>query len=212
MAAAIEVSLAWRELSQSHQVLGALKGADPANVVVLDMSHNELADLSFLASFPAVITVVCDHNSVTDLGINSIPLLSRAETLSLNANQLTNLTKCINSIQRACPKLLHLSLLGNACCPNYLTQNGSPKAYADYRKFVAAKLPGLRTLDGVRVTEKEVSEGKKLYGGKKARSADASGKKSVVIKKEAPKKKSAKQEQAKIIEDDDEYWTSGDEL
>eukprot|EP00727_Mastigamoeba_balamuthi_P011301 m51a1_g6794 hypothetical protein (224) ;mRNA; r:204580-205396 len=152
------VDLAFRDLA----ALPSLPKSAFATTEELDMSHNEVSDVSFLRRFAALRTVVLDGNRITSH--TTFPRTETLRTLWLNSNQIANLPLFIDKLAESAPNLTQLSLLRNPACPNYFT-GGTARQYADYRAYVVSRLPALVQLDDAPVTSAEREEAERLYTG-----------------------------------------------
>ena len=63
-----------------------------------------------------------------------------------------DLRRLLQRLQRSCPNLTFLSLIGNGACPNGLIYGASAVEYARYRREVATALPTLQFLDSSAVS------------------------------------------------------------
>jgi Leucine-rich repeat (LRR) protein len=62
-------------------------------------------------------TINADNCDIKEISENEFPLCLNLERLWLNNNRIENLDLLLETISHCCPNLLHLSLLGNPCCP-----------------------------------------------------------------------------------------------
>jgi len=136
-------------------------------VTELDLSYNNLKDLSSLALLKKLQTLVLDHNQLTSQ--TKLPILPELHTLWVNHNRISNLTIFVDHLAVVCPKLRHLSMLYNDACPNYFN-NGTLKQYSDYRLFVICRLKELKILDDQPVTDEERKESLAAYAAYKTSS------------------------------------------
>lgn len=136
-----QLSLAYEELTT---VPYSLVEKYTADVEVLDLSHNRIADVRFLSHFERLHTVILDHNCLRCLSV--VPVLPTLQVLWLNYNRLLSLTVFVPGLARSCPQLRVLSLMGNELAPSFLN-NGTPEQNANYRLYVIAHFPKLVFLD-----------------------------------------------------------------
>lgn len=118
----------------------------------VNLAHNELQDLSFLEGFHALTTLIADYNSLHSL--RSLPPLDDLDTLSLNCNQISDLSATLATIQTHCPAIQHLSLIRNPICPMFVP-DCDEATLLSYRVAVIKSLPMLKTLDGLMVSQEE---------------------------------------------------------
>ncbi|XP_022257662.1 leucine-rich melanocyte differentiation-associated protein-like [Limulus polyphemus] len=143
-------------LSLAHQEISKLSVEDKKNqneyVEILDLSHNEISDVSFLTGFQRLKTVVLDHNLI---GSNTVfPYLPMLSMLWLNYNLIVDLSTFIPALARSCPALNTLSLVGNDAAPSYF--NGKTlEENLSYRYRVIYLFPQLCRLDDQDVTPSE---------------------------------------------------------
>lgn len=116
----------------------------------LDLSHNNLKDLSFLANFRHLTTLILDQNDAPLE--HTLPHLPALRILWLNNCRIHNLTAWMRRLQSCCPALQHLSMLGNPGCLCAFN-GGTILEHLDYRLFVVGALPQLSHLDDAPVTE-----------------------------------------------------------
>jgi hypothetical protein len=123
-----------------------------------DFSFNDITDLKGLDKFRNLETLILDNNKVSSLEF--LPDLPRLNTLWLNKNELMDIEAVLSAVSKQCPRLTYLSLLGNPCCANELNGN----AFAEYtrlRLYICYRIPTLKFLDAMPVTEEERAESKK---------------------------------------------------
>ena len=127
---------------------------------------SQITDLSNLRYFTKIETLVLDKNDLTT--IVSCPVLHKVHTLWCNNNKVTDLDKFLTEICQRFPNLQYLSLMRN---PVSIFDNESDElgqlSHASeelmkYRLGVISKLPSLRMLDSVMVTNEEVATAKKV--------------------------------------------------
>ncbi|KAL0218804.1 hypothetical protein P9112_004457 [Eukaryota sp. TZLM1-RC] len=118
----------------------------------LDLSNNSITDLSQLSNTPNLTTLILNNNRITDTTF--FPPLLNLKTLWVAKNEICNIHRFITMIEKSCPHLTDLLLLGNECCPSYLN-NRSKREYTEYRHFVISRLPTIKVLDCAPVTDSE---------------------------------------------------------
>jgi len=113
----------------------------------IDLSDNEILKLECMAVLKRLNQLLLNNNRVTRISDGLGRALPKLETLVLTNNQLTTLTQLEPLAQ--CPTITSLSLVDNPVTK-----------VKDYRAFVIALLPKLRTLDYKRVkpAEREAAE------------------------------------------------------
>lgn len=152
-----KLTLAYRELFDIDVRIAQQFGP---TLKQLDLSNNNLRDLTALKAFTKLETLVLDNNAINSH--TKFPKLENLHTLWVNSNQISNLILFIDKLVDSTPNLKFLSMLKNEACPNYF--NGkSLKEYADYRLYVTCRLQSLTCLDSTEITEQERSDAKKLY-------------------------------------------------
>jgi len=151
------LSFAYREVDQINPRIVQKFGH---TVKELDLSNNNIQDLSPLKGFTKLHILVLDGNKITEH--TKFPPLEKLHTLWVNNNNIANLIIFIDKLVENTPNLKFLSMLKNEACPNFF--NGrSLKEYNDYRCYVISRLPGLTTLDSTPITNAERAEGDRLY-------------------------------------------------
>ena len=122
------------------------------DITSLDVSDNELRSLSGVEEFPELTTLILDNNEIATF--TGMPLLKKLETLWANKNDISDLNALLDILAVKSPGLQYLSLLGNSVCKNDLV--GSSKEESNrYRLYVIHKVPSLRFLDSLPVTDEE---------------------------------------------------------
>ncbi|BFZ00213.1 hypothetical protein BsWGS_03252 [Bradybaena similaris] len=129
-------------------------------VVELDLSHNNITDMKFLADLPMVQSLVLDCNQLTSHV--TIPLCRNLHTLWVNHNKISNLGLFTSTLAKSCPNLRILSMMNNEAAPSFFN-GGTFSQYMDYRYFVISSLPRLEVLDYTNITPEERSEARRLY-------------------------------------------------
>nr|ACO15719.1 C10orf11 homolog [Caligus clemensi] len=126
------------------------------NQYILDLSHTFLEDLSGLVDFPFLKALILNNCSLTNKAISTLPELHHLETLSLNKNELYDISLTCEHIKSSCPNLRHLSLHLNPICPDELSETFNLSYdYERYRNYCIRKIPTLAFLDSSPVTLKE---------------------------------------------------------
>lgn len=123
--------------------------------ISLDLTENEITDLSFLKSFLKLQSLVLDKNRHLDPG--TLPTLKNLEILWLNCCNISDISKWIEVIREKCPKLTRLSLINNPGAKS-LVNLFSDRENEEYRGFVARKLKRLEYLDEAPVMRNSVNE------------------------------------------------------
>ena len=80
---------------------------------------------------PHLEGLVLDSNRITENTKWPIELL-QLKTLWVNKNEIENLSIFLDKLVKHAPNIVHLSMLGNMACPNFLN-GGSLVQYKDYR-------------------------------------------------------------------------------
>jgi hypothetical protein len=164
--AKVQIDLAYRKLrAVPEEVLkkygtAGQPGGDRDRLCHLDLTGNEMRDLSSLAELTRLQTLILDDNKIDSH--SKLPFLPELTTLSLNANKITNLSIFVDRLATAAPHLHTLSLLKNEACPNYFN-GGTKRAYDDYRCYLLSRLPHLTNLDSQRVLDEERQRAQQLY-------------------------------------------------
>ncbi|KAL0247963.1 hypothetical protein GEMRC1_003202 [Eukaryota sp. GEM-RC1] len=139
---------AHRNLTSLQPIIGQLK----RHLTELDLSNNNISDLSLLSQCPNLSVIVLNNNKITDT--STFPLLLNLKTLWLAHNSINNIHRLLTSLEKSCPNLTDLLLLGNECCPSYLNAH-TKREYTEYRHFVLSRLSSLKVLDCQTVTDEE---------------------------------------------------------
>ncbi|EDV92805.1 GH18964 [Drosophila grimshawi] len=118
----------------------------------LDLSHNCLKDLSWLAEFEQLRYLVLDSNRLHESQLRTVKTpLPQLEVLMLNKNEFRDLRTTIMLIRRHFPNLQYLSLHGNPICPDGLNlQPFSSYLQYDYKYYsnlIAQSFSKLKFLD-----------------------------------------------------------------
>lgn len=148
------LSLAYERLSQIPRKIAEKFSR---TTTILDLSYNEIKDLSFLTHFRQLNTLILDKNLRPDE--RTLPSLPNLELLWLNHCDINNLQNWIYRIRECCPSLKYLSLMGNPGATSSFNGNSSLE-HNDYRLFVISVLPQLRHLDDSEVTAAQRTQAK----------------------------------------------------
>nr|XP_017100896.2 leucine-rich melanocyte differentiation-associated protein [Drosophila bipectinata] len=119
---------------------------------LLDLSHNSIKDLSWLAEFEQLRHLVLDSNRMHEAHLRTLSRpLPQLEVLMLNKNEFSDLPTTTRLIKRLFPNLQYLSLHGNPICPDGLElQPFSGYLRYDYQyysNYIAQSLSKLKFLD-----------------------------------------------------------------
>eukprot|EP00049_Salpingoeca_infusionum_P026596 m.26585 g.26585 ORF g.26585 m.26585 type:complete len:158 (+) comp8848_c0_seq1:187-660(+) len=150
------LSLAYRDLVH---VPTKVAGKHKAKCKLLDVSHNKMEDLASLASFQGLETLVIDNNLLTSHV--KLPYLPELHTLWLNHNRIQNLQTFLDEVVQKVPSVQNLSLIGNPAAPSIMT-GATRTESSEYRLLVINRLPTLKTLDQMPVTDKERAKARRL--------------------------------------------------
>ncbi|CAG5129484.1 unnamed protein product [Candidula unifasciata] len=142
----VRVSLAYLELTDLPP---DVKYSYGDCLVELDLSHNKITDLKFLADLPRIQSLVLDSNQITSHV--KIPLCRNLQTCLF-----------INTLAKSCPSLRILSMMNNEAAPSFFN-GGTFSQYMDYRYFVISSLPKLEVLDYSNISQEERNQAKRLY-------------------------------------------------
>lgn len=125
--------------------------------LILDVSFNNLTELKDISQFPYLEELICDNNLITEN--STFPNLPNLKLFSCNKNKIRDIQVFIDKIKHYYPKIVYLSLLGNAACPNQLIDETKDEYdYFRYRLYVIYRLPTLKFLDSHEVTALEREE------------------------------------------------------
>jgi hypothetical protein len=152
------VSLAYRDLVELSPALVAELSK---SCKILDLTSNQISDLSPLRDVPNLEELILDDNKITSH--TKFPPLPKLQNLWVNRNQINSLTSFIDKLVASCPNLIMLSMLNNEACPNYFN-SGTPAQYQDYRYYVVNRMPKLQLLDSTAVSPTEKAEAQAKYG------------------------------------------------
>lgn len=143
------LSLAYRYINKIPNKLINFLGD---STKTLDLSHNNLTNLSFLSSFPQLHTLILDRNP--NLNCDTLPVMKNLTILWLNNCNIINTTEWIYNIQLKCPNLKQLSMMCNPV--GYTVLNGvTDSEEQQYRREILSVLPTLEYFDGVAYTKKD---------------------------------------------------------
>lgn len=123
------------------------------DIVKLDLTDNQLTDLTELPYMPRLHTLILDRNKFNSL--NQITVMKSLTTLWLNNNQITDLTQLIDCLTRGCPSLTYLSMLRNPCVPDMYLNESEADSYQLYRYYVIHRLTSLTILDATAISSAE---------------------------------------------------------
>ncbi|XP_075147681.1 leucine-rich melanocyte differentiation-associated protein [Haematobia irritans] len=146
-----------RELNLSHRNLREL---DPQIIAThgeciehLDVSHNRIRDLKWIADMPHLKSLIMDDNRLREAHFERLKTFSfpTITTLTLNKNEFSDLDTTAQILQQLFPNLEYLSIHGNPICPDnlYLVPFSEfvPYEYTHYRNVLCNSLPRLKFLD-----------------------------------------------------------------
>lgn len=151
------ISFAYREIDVIHPKIVHKFGS---TLKELDLSNNNIQDLSPLKGFTQLQVLVLDGNKVNSH--TKIPFMPKLHTLWVNSNQISNLTIFVDKLVENIPNLKFLSMLKNEACPNFFNGH-SLKEYNDYRQYVISRIPRLSTLDSTPITDQERVDALRVY-------------------------------------------------
>lgn len=87
----------------------------PEKILHLDLTFNKLEEIPELSIFPNLRTLILDDNRIQSL--DTFPKLQHLETLSINKNDLCDLTELLEVAASKFPSLKNISLLKNPLNP-----------------------------------------------------------------------------------------------
>jgi len=152
-----EISLAFERINCIPQSFIEEVGE---HVKILDISHNEFKDFTFLTDLKNLTTLICDHNPINSF--TEFPFLPNLECFWLNFCKVNVLYPWIRNLSHSCPKLKFLSLMGNPGVPSFF--NGATEDECqEYRCYIVSLWPQLCHLDEKAVTPAEVHAAEKLF-------------------------------------------------
>lgn len=140
------LSLAYEKLSKIPRKIAEKFSK---TTTILDLSYNDIKDLSFLSHFRQLNTLILDKNPQPDE--KTLPSLPNLSLLWLNHCEIDNVQKWVYRIRDCCPSLRYLSLMGNPGATSSFNGN-STLEHNDYRMMVISILPQLTHLDDAEVT------------------------------------------------------------
>ncbi|XP_063226531.1 leucine-rich melanocyte differentiation-associated protein-like [Bacillus rossius redtenbacheri] len=151
------LSLAYEELTDMpYNLLDCYAGY----VHTLDLTYNKFRTVDFLSEFVNLTSLILDHNEIDSDTV--FPGLHKLKLLWLNHNKVSDLYPFIQNLQKSCPNLQHLSLMGNAAAPSCLN-GGSIYDHLQYRLFVISWFDDLIHLDDRAVDEDQRKEACRLF-------------------------------------------------
>lgn len=118
--------------------------------ISLDLTENELTNLSFLKTFNKLESLVLDKNRQMDP--NTMPLMKNLEILWLNGCNISDVSKWIEVIRVRCPKLKCLSMMNNPGTRS-LVNLCTSKENEEYRSYITSRLKNLSKLDEAEVVK-----------------------------------------------------------
>lgn len=127
---------------------------------ILDLTRNKFKNLDFLSEFPNLTSLILDRNELDSETV--LPHLPNLQLLWLNYNKVDELFPFIRNLQRSCPNLRFLSMMGNPAAPSYLN-GGTVYEHLQYRLFVISWFPRLIHMDDRYVTIHERKEANRLF-------------------------------------------------
>eukprot|EP01107_Rhizomastix_libera_P002394 TRINITY_DN1411_c0_g1_i3.p1 TRINITY_DN1411_c0_g1~~TRINITY_DN1411_c0_g1_i3.p1 ORF type:complete len:224 (-),score=51.76 TRINITY_DN1411_c0_g1_i3:62-733(-) len=139
------------------EALPAATDATQAASIAIDASYNQISTLAGIDSYPKLKHVILDNNSISSIP-DDLKVMESVELLSLNNNNITDLSKFMDGVVSKFPNLRHLSMLKNPACPNEMLGTGDKEEYARYRFYVLYRCPKLNILDLQTVTAAERAE------------------------------------------------------
>ncbi len=160
------VSLSHSDVME-HQLLtlvqrDSIPGAIPVTSLDLTQSclSNKITFLRHLESLTSLETIVLDKNELDNLiGFPPIPSL---RCLWVNNNCISDLAKFIDEVSYLFPFLEELSMLRNPACPGFMDiKEPDHDSIKIVRTYVVWRLPRLRVLDGIRITDVERFQAKR---------------------------------------------------
>lgn len=129
-------------------------------VRILDISHNNFRNVSFLHQFHNLSSLIMDHNKIDSATI--FPSLKSLRLLWLNHNHIKQLYPFVHNLYNSFPRLQHISLMGNEVAP-VCVHEAMFYQHLQYRLFIVSWFPELVHLDDRTVTVDEHTEARRLY-------------------------------------------------
>uniref|UniRef100_A0A1B0CE79 Uncharacterized protein n=1 Tax=Lutzomyia longipalpis TaxID=7200 RepID=A0A1B0CE79_LUTLO len=118
----------------------------------LDLTGNDLTDLSFLGYFTKLHTLVLDGNG--SIYYRTLPQLGSLSTFWANNCNITNYPEFISVLADRFPNLKFLCVLNNPGVPSYISRSRFYSIIL-YRNFVINRFPCIQHVDDCWVTEKK---------------------------------------------------------
>ncbi|XP_059621139.1 uncharacterized protein LOC132264828 [Phlebotomus argentipes] len=118
----------------------------------LDLTGNDLTDLSFLGYFTKLHTLVLDGN--THMFIRTLPHINGLSTFWANNCNIQNYPEFIAVLADRFPNLKFLCILNNPGVPSYISRSRFYSIIL-YRNFVINRFALIQHLDDCRVMEKK---------------------------------------------------------
>lgn len=122
--------------------------------IALDLTENEITDLSFLKTFHKLQSLVLDKNR--HMNPKTMPLMRNLQILWLNGCNITDISQWIDVIRVKCPKLRCLSLINNPGAKSLVNLSTSHEN-DEYRSYIANKMKKLEILDEAPVVRSGLS-------------------------------------------------------
>lgn len=129
-------------------------------VRILDISHNNFKNVSFLQHFHNLTSLILDHNKIDSATV--FPSLKSLRLLWLNHNQIKQLYPFVHNLHDSFPRLHHISLMGNEAVP-ICVDEAMFYQHLQYRLFIVSWFRELVHLDDRTVTVDEQIEARRLY-------------------------------------------------
>lgn len=122
--------------------------------IALDLTENEITDLSFLRTFHKLQSLVLDKNR--HMEPRSMPTMKSLQILWLNGCNIPDISKWVDVIRVRCPKLRCLSLINNPGARSLINLSTSHEN-EEYRAYVAGRLKNLEYLDEAPITRSRLA-------------------------------------------------------
>nr|BAN21188.1 conserved hypothetical protein [Riptortus pedestris] len=151
-------------LNLAHQNLRSvpktLINSFQTRVKIIDLSNNNIDDVSFLRSFSSLTCIILDHN---DIGSDTVfPYLPNVTIVWLNYNNVHTISEFAKRLASSFPNVQQLSLMGNPGVPHCREETFYD--YLRYRLYVISCFNRLQYLDDRPVTDHERQEAVRLFG------------------------------------------------